>query len=125
MSAKPTSVPRWADVGGDIVEPTSGKKDIGWVFNEEPPAQYFNWLLNLTYQWLQYLSDGVLDGNFQFLDAVDIDGDLNVDGAATFGSVDIGALTVVSVSASDYVETTEGDVRHGSVQITYPLQFFY
>ena len=53
--AKPTTYPRWADVGGDIVEPTSGKKDVGWVSDEEPPAQYFNWLLNLLYQWVVYL----------------------------------------------------------------------
>lgn len=54
--AKPSSLPRWADVGGDIVEPTSGKKDKGWEGAERPAGQYFNWLLNLIYQWLLWIS---------------------------------------------------------------------
>ena len=58
MSDKPTVVSRWADVGGDIVEPPSGKKDIGWVPEELPPAQFFNWLLNTTFLWIQWLFDG-------------------------------------------------------------------
>lgn len=53
--AKPTNTPRWADVGGAIVEPTSGKKDIGHVPAERPPAQYLNWLFNLIYQWVAWL----------------------------------------------------------------------
>jgi hypothetical protein len=93
MSAKPTSLPRWADVGGDIVEPTSGKKNVGWVSDEEPPAQYMNWLQNLNYLWTQYLSDGVFDGDHQFLDNVDIDGNLNVDGNLTIG----GSFNVTSL----------------------------
>ena len=57
MSVKPTELPRWADdVAAEIVNPTSGKKDIGWVGNETPPAQYFNWLLNSIYKWIEYLS---------------------------------------------------------------------
>lgn len=52
---KPAKLPRWADDGAaDIVEPNSGKKDIGWVGGERPPAQFFNWLLNLIYQWLLF-----------------------------------------------------------------------
>lgn len=64
MSAKPSSLPRWADVGGAIVVPNSGKLDVGWVAAERPPAQYQNWLLNLGYQWDAYLSDGIFDGKF-------------------------------------------------------------
>lgn len=56
--AKPASLPRWADVGGDIVEPSSGKKDIGWIVSEQPPHSYFNWFQNLVYQWCDYL-DGL------------------------------------------------------------------
>lgn len=58
--AKPASLPRWADVGGDIVEPSSGKKDIGWIVSEQPPHSYFNWFQNLVYQWCDYL-DGLTD----------------------------------------------------------------
>ena len=52
---KPASLPRWADVGGEIVEPSSGKKDTGWLDSEMPPHSYFNWWQNLVYQWTVYL----------------------------------------------------------------------
>lgn len=64
MAAKPSSLPRWADVGGAIVEPPDGKKDVGWVTGEKPPAQYFNWWKNLVYQWTDYLDDGSFTGAF-------------------------------------------------------------
>jgi hypothetical protein len=56
MSAKPGTLPRWADVSLDLVEPSSGKQDQGFIGGEQPPAQYFNWLFNLIYQWMQYLN---------------------------------------------------------------------
>lgn len=56
--AKPTNLPRWADtVPANRVEPTSGKKDVGWVPGEKPPAQYKNWLLYTIYQWCVWLND--------------------------------------------------------------------
>jgi hypothetical protein len=58
---RPLTFPRWADAGGAIVVPTSGKLDIGFVPGERPPAQYVNWFQNLDYQWLQYL-DGQVGG---------------------------------------------------------------
>lgn len=51
--SKPTKYPQWAD-GGTIVEPSSGKKTLGWVV-EKPAYQYFNWLFNLLYQWVEWL----------------------------------------------------------------------
>ena len=53
MSLKPSKYPRWADVGGNIVEPSEAKKNIGWII-EKPPHNFFNWLLNLIYQWILY-----------------------------------------------------------------------
>lgn len=53
---QPASQPRWANVGGDIVEPASGKKDVGWIDAELPPHSYFNWYMNLVYQWTLYLA---------------------------------------------------------------------
>lgn len=93
--AKPASLPRWADVSGDIVEPTSGKKDVGWVADEEPPAQYFNWLLNLTYQWLEYVDGNSFEGNFTFEDDLQVDGDANVDGTLTAGSINLEAINLL------------------------------
>lgn len=61
MATKPLSstLPRYADtVSGDpskVSEPPSGKKDIGWLVGEKPPAQWKNWLLLQTYNWLVWL----------------------------------------------------------------------
>lgn len=57
MTTKPGTLPRWADISLNFVEPSSGKKDQGWVGGEQPPAQYLNWLINLIYQWTQYLNN--------------------------------------------------------------------
>lgn len=65
MATRPTKFPEWARVpsvdpvtgGANVVEPTEQKKDTGWQREEKPPANYQNWLDNLTYQWLQYLDD--------------------------------------------------------------------
>jgi len=58
--SKPASLPRWADAANpaDIVDPPSGKKDSGWLVNDQPPHTYFNWFWNLVYQWTVYL-DGL------------------------------------------------------------------
>lgn len=55
MAFRPTKLPRWADNGGDIVEPTAGRKDVGWETAQKPSAQFFNWWQNLVYQWFQWL----------------------------------------------------------------------
>ena len=59
MSAsKPTKLPRWASgTTAQITEPNEGKKDLGHVVAEHPPAQYFNWLFNLIYGWLSWLNN--------------------------------------------------------------------
>ena len=56
MATKPATLPRWADVGGSIATPPSGKQDVGWVVGDAPPAQYFNWLHYWGYQWLVWIS---------------------------------------------------------------------
>ncbi len=79
--ARPAELPRWADVGGDIETPSSGKQDIGWLVNERPPAQYFNWLANTTYLWTQYLDDRALE----VLSLTSDEGlDVTADGAVEF-----------------------------------------
>lgn len=61
MEPKPTKLPEWASgVGAAITEPSGSKKTTGWVA-EKPPHQWFNWLLNLIYQWLGYFDDLVPD----------------------------------------------------------------
>ena len=61
MATKPLSstLPRWASTvtanPARYVDPPSGKKDIGWDVAEPPPAQWKNWLLYNTYNWLVWL----------------------------------------------------------------------
>jgi hypothetical protein len=63
MASKPVILPRWATAGA-IATPSEGKKDTGHVGGEQSPAEHFNWLLNLLYQWMQYLDapDGMTFG---------------------------------------------------------------
>lgn len=61
---RPTVLPKWAD--SDQVEPISGQnnvntppdelQNVGWLYKEFPPRQWFNWLGRYTYRWLAYLS---------------------------------------------------------------------
>ncbi len=57
--AKPTK-PSWAF--GDpsyIIEPSGGKKTVGWLAGEKPPFQYMNWIHVQTKSWLDYLENKV------------------------------------------------------------------
>jgi hypothetical protein len=58
MATKPVTLPEWAsDAAADVVIPSAGKKLLGWIKGERPPAQYFNWWQELVYNWIQYLDD--------------------------------------------------------------------
>jgi hypothetical protein len=63
MAEKPGSLPRWADSGGEIINPVSGKKDVGFLAGERPIAQMLNWLFNLIYLWIAYLNAPVGTGS--------------------------------------------------------------
>lgn len=62
MATKPSSTPQWNSSGGNNTEPSSGKKALGWVVNEAAASSYFNWFQKLTYEWLEYLKDGIFTG---------------------------------------------------------------
>jgi len=83
--AKPLSLPRWADVGGEITVPSSGKQDIGWIA-EKPARQYFNWWMNLVYQWLVYLSNGSFEGASSFNSTLSVAGVLTASLGITMGA---------------------------------------
>jgi hypothetical protein len=108
MAAKPGSVPRWANVGGAIVIPPDGKKDVGWVAGEKPPAQYLNWFQNLDFQWLDYLNDGDLEGDHSIDGNVSTTGTLEADGLIT------GNAGVVAALDQDMEVSGAGRYRHGS-----------
>lgn len=44
--------PQWDNVG---VEPSGAKKTAGWLLNEKPPAEWFNWLFNRNYKCIDEL----------------------------------------------------------------------
>lgn len=60
--AKPTDTFRWGNNGAAIVNPASGKKDIGWLPGERPPAQYENYLDNGGFQWRDFTDALFTDG---------------------------------------------------------------
>lgn len=69
--SKPSKYPEWAD-GGTIVEPSGAKKSLGWIV-EKPPYQFFNWLFNLIYQWVEWFDQG-----YRPMTAVTASGNTNV-----------------------------------------------
>ena len=63
MAEKPTTLPQWATDGGATLEPAAGVKASGFVVGTRPPARWMNWILNTTYQWMQYLDAPVGTGS--------------------------------------------------------------
>jgi hypothetical protein len=59
MATKPTEYLNWNPSLSAVVDPPSPLKVAGWAVNEEPPAQYFNWLFNLLDQWVQYFDEAI------------------------------------------------------------------
>lgn len=58
-------LPAWASgISGlaRTTEPTQTEKNLGWQANQIPPSTYFNWAMNLYYQWIDYLRSGIVDG---------------------------------------------------------------
>ena len=108
MASKPASLPRWANVGGSIVVPISAKLDVGFVADEEPPAQYLNFLHNLVFQWLDYLNDGDLEG------AHTIDNTLGVTGLITATA---GLTAAVN---QDVTVSGSGEFKHGELVSSLP-----
>ncbi len=71
-TTKPSSLARWANSGGVIRTPTSGKMDKGFKKKERPAAGLVNWLHNLGYQWQKFVDD--------LFGATGADADMNLTG---------------------------------------------
>lgn len=55
MADRPSEFLNWIpDDTTNIIEPTTGQKNTGWLVGQKPPAQFTNWQINLIDQWLQY-----------------------------------------------------------------------
>lgn len=57
MAIKPSTKPDWmlGYTGPRVVEPTLGKKQLGWAVDERPPSEFFNFLFQSTSEWIEYL----------------------------------------------------------------------
>lgn len=52
---KPTNLAEWGTGSAPIVEPTLVQKQNGWTSAFKPPAQWFNWWMNVIYTWIVWL----------------------------------------------------------------------
>ena len=108
MATKPTSVPVWNTGGANNVEPSAGKKILGWLIGEKPPSSYFNWLQKLYGDWFTWLNSSIVDfGSSSII----------VDDLTLTGQVQ----GLLSVAGDVYVE---GEYTHGEfVKNVSPLNF--
>ena len=59
-------LPEWNALG---TEPPQSKKDTGWEVEERPPADYFNWFFNRTYECLKGILEDLM-GAFNLKSAI-------------------------------------------------------
>jgi len=57
MADRPLVAPRWATDPGARVEPTSGRKDTGFLAGGEPAAGEHNFLMGNQADWIEYLDE--------------------------------------------------------------------
>jgi hypothetical protein len=85
MPTKPTTTPEWASDGGThVVEPNTGKKAVGWGPGEEPGAEIQNWFQNLTWLWLDFIDNWIVDnlGSYETDNGGHLTGDIVTTGEA-------------------------------------------
>jgi hypothetical protein len=134
MSAKPTGSVAldhlWCESAPlSIIQPSTTKIGAGWKTGEKPPAQYINWALNRTDNWLRYLDDGAFTGGVT-ADTLGVSGALTASGGvstttiaasgnATVGGT-LGSTGLVTASAGLTAGANQhvtlsgtGDVKHG------------
>lgn len=115
--SKPTELPRWATAllnPSDIVDPTSGKKDIGWQDGEMPPHSFMNWLFNLIYQWTVWL-DGLQAEALTWTAAQIFSAGITVTGGAT---IDVLNLTSLAISGNATIGGTLGVTGTSTLGVT-------
>lgn len=108
MATKPTiALARFADqVGSDVVDPTSGLRDTGFVDNTDIEQGFVNALFKQLYLWALYLSDGALTGNHSISGALSVASTLTISGAEVVsGALTIGGQPFAFVVGSDLTFT--------------------
>ncbi|MDF2657752.1 MAG: hypothetical protein K0Q94_543, partial [Paenibacillus sp.] len=88
--------PRWSNAG---TEPPEGLKTDGWAPKQKPPADYFNWLHNKTYESIQELQQKAAEKTA--LDAVDAELDVVQDNLSAAPSTPITINQGVSVVTAE------------------------
>ena len=59
MATKPTDrILDWAS-GGTTTDPGAGQEATGWVVDDRPPANWWNWILNSFGQWLTWAETSI------------------------------------------------------------------
>jgi len=54
MAIRPDKLPVWATgTDAEKTEPTTNKREKGWIL-EKPAYQFFNWWMNLVYNWIKF-----------------------------------------------------------------------
>jgi hypothetical protein len=87
---KPTTIPRWADTSLNVVEPSSGEKDAGWVVNAIHPSSYENWKSKSLGEWIKWINERWQDG--ASLDNIKLVAALEVDVAAVAAADQVGII---------------------------------
>lgn len=106
--AAPT-LPVWDSNGTNITATTAGHQSDGYGTNEIPTSGELNYFMRQCYLCLAYIiTTRILEGDYQFTDNVDIDGDLDVGGNTSIG----GALTIATTLDVVGDATFDTDISH-------------
>ena len=98
MATKPTvGHVEWItdDDANKFLVPSESKKLQGWVKEEKPPFQYFNWFWRLVDRWIQYFEDQT-DENLAAVNAI--------------GSIGAAGVKTITYADSPYNVTTDDTV---------------
>ena len=55
--SKPVQLPTWDTNQTNLAVPPAGYQSDGWTIGEPVDSSFFNWYMNLTWQWVTYFRD--------------------------------------------------------------------
>lgn len=119
--AKPVTDPRWIATG-KIATPSTPKQNAGFDVGERPPSQYFNWFMNLVYQWQQYLKN-FGDHDQVFTETVEVDHENMIENTIRVG-VCLDTAKPVDISGTGANTGPNGIEFYGTgsdITVTIPL----
>jgi hypothetical protein len=98
MAVKPTNLAEWATGAAPIVEPTTPQKQAGWPVDFKPPAQWFNWWMNIVYTWVVWLD--AFESEAHTWSAIQTFGNAATFNAAIIANATVNLNDVVQVGAT-------------------------